>query len=81
MIKTLIHDKNGYKAYDIKVCGYDCILHHSTQSGFCLSVPMGETQKEKVMFDNLVYYHKNIYHDKDESTLINKVTKYIKHYE
>lgn len=75
-----IYSDNGYDVYSVNICGYNCELHDSTQSGYVVSVPIGDTKQDKTMFDSLVYHNKGVYWDKDRDTVLKKVEQWIQNY-
>lgn len=73
-----IYESNGYKAYELKIEGYDCQLFETPDKYYSIRVPFGDTPKEKEMFDKLVYYNKGLYHGKNQNEVIAKVAEFIR---
>lgn len=73
-----IYENHGYKAYELTIEGYECQLFETPDKHFSIRVPMGDTPKEKAMFDRLVYSNKKIYNGDNRDEVIAQVADFIR---
>lgn len=76
----LVYNQGNFKGYITKILGYPCFISGSDRSGYLVTVPFGKTKKEKIMFDNLVYYNKSSYYGKTKEKARENVKDFIKNY-
>ncbi len=75
-----VYENNGYKAYDVKIEGYNCQIFETPEGKYSVKVPMGETEEDELMFDKLVYYNQMVYHADTAEKAIKQVKNFIKYY-
>ena len=76
----LEYQSDGLKVFKRKICGYHCQVLAFESGWVSIGVPMGDTKKDKKMFDELVYNHKEIYNGKTVEDVVSKVRTFIKNY-
>lgn len=76
----LIYENHEYKAYDVKIEGYNCQIFETPERKYSVKVPLGETEEDKLMFDKLVYYNQMVYHADTAEKVIKQVRNFIKNY-
>lgn len=72
---------NGYKWYKKIISGYTFTVFETPDNFYSFGAPMGDTLKQKKMFDELVYQKRSIYNGWDKEKIINNIKNFIKNYE
>lgn len=79
-MKLIYKGPKEYKVWDHKILGYPISIHGTEKCGFLISVPMGDNEYDRKMFDSLVYYNHPVYHAFTRKKVIGQVKKWIKNY-
>lgn len=77
---TLIYQTDGIKVYRKFICNYECQVLVFDSGNVSIGVPMGDSKKDKKMFDELVYNNKDIYNGTEVKDVILKVRTFIRNY-
>lgn len=69
-----------YRVYEHEIFGYSFHFFKNREGHIIARAPMGDNQKDKLMFDNLVYCHQNIYNGKDKQKVAQKIEEFISNF-
>jgi len=79
-MKTLYKAEDGFTIYEHKILEYKVHITKMSTGDFVVGFPYLGEGDDKKMLDDLVYYNKSVYVDRDRQKVINKVRKWINQY-